>query len=318
MMKKADAYGFQNERESRFPRMICLEITNVCNMRCIHCPYEQISQQKDYAPKFMPWEVFRKIADEAARFPGTIFRFVCDGEPMMHPDFMRMAAYAKKKNISPLTVTTNGMFLSSGKSEELIKLGVELIEISLDAFSAKTYEKIRIGGDFALVLRNVDELLRLREDLNGNTKIMVSAIDQPAAAGELAEFRKYWEKRVDKVIIRKLTSIGGLLETPEMQEKSLPKPERWPCPLLWRRLFINVDGKAEFCVDDWLDESVIADVAEDDIARIWASSEYARIRDAHLKGYFSQIKKCGDCCDWPARTWAYDYFHALESLGVMK
>ncbi len=311
-----DKYGFENQRAEQFPLMLCLEITNVCNLRCIHCPYVEISRRKEYCPRFMDWTVYKKIADEASNFPDIIFRFVCDGEPMMHPDFMRMVEYAKKNGVGLIGVTTNGMFLSEDKANKLVELGCDIIEVSIDAFHKSTYEKIRIGGDFDLVVANTSRLIELRNILKKNVKIFVSIIDQPGARGEIAEFKKYWQNKADKVLIRNLTSIGGLVKTNRKANKQTSFRSRWPCPLLWRRMFINVDGLAEFCVDDWLDESVVGDVRKESVSKIWTGQAYKQLRHAHLNKEFSQNEKCLFCSDWPDRTWEYDYFSALESLGI--
>ena len=89
---------------------------------------------------------------------------------------------------------------------------------------------------------------------------------------------------------------------------------RWPCPQLWKRFFINVDGYAEFCVEDWHDETIVGNVNESSIKEIWRSFNYERIRKLHLSGKFDQIPYCSRCKDWKARDWNYDYFSALNQI----
>lgn len=311
-------YGFRDQREQQFPLMVCLEITNVCNLRCIHCPYSEISKREGYIPEFMEWLEAKKVIDDIAVFPDTIVRFVCDGEPMMHPDFMQIAEYAKKSGIESIGVTTNGMFLNEDKAKKLVKLNCDIIEVSIDALHKSTYEKIRRGGDFDLVIKNTSKLIELRDILNKKVKIIVSIIDQPDVSHEIEEFKKYWQGKADKVLIRKLTSIGGLVDNISGENKKTSAVSRWPCPLLWRRMFINVGGLAEFCVDDWLDESVVGDARKESLREIWNCQAYQQLRHAHLKKEFSLNKKCEFCVDWPARTWECDYLSALESLGIKK
>lgn len=304
-------YGFKDERQASFPMMLCLEITNVCNFNCIHCPYPNISKHPDFTPKFMDWDVYKKIIEETAGFKDTIVRFVCDGEPMMHPNFLQMVEFVKHKGIGPVCVTTNGYFLDQDGAKRLIECGCDLIEISLDALSEDIYKKIRIGGDFKKVIDNINQLLKIRNLSSSRTKVMVSAIDQPLVKDELEKFKSYWTQKVDRVIIRQLTSIGGLVENNE-KDSSILKKDRWPCPLLWQRFFISVDGYSEFCVDDWLDETMIADIKQESIADTWTSDKYQQLRQLHFAREFSGIEKCNVCQDWTARTWDYDYFYALE------
>ncbi len=305
-------YGFLTEKAKRFPPMIVVEITNVCNLECIHCPHAFISKEPGYQPRYMGWALYKKIVDEVSQYPGTIFRLLCDGEPLCHPRFIDMLRYAKEKNVRPVNFITNGLLLDSSKAEAVLQSGVEAVEFSLDALHKETYEKIRVGSDFEKVMHNVHQFIEMRDRLKAQTKIFVSIIDQPEAEQELEAFLAYWTPKVDRVLTRMYTSIRGLVDTRKI--KIDPDLTRWPCPDLWRRFFINVDGLAEFCVEDWYDQSVIGDVTQAGIHAIWRSPAYERIRGLHLQGKFEEVSYCHHCLDWRARDWHYDYFLALKEV----
>jgi radical SAM protein with 4Fe4S-binding SPASM domain len=307
-----DGYGFLNEPEKAFPAMVVVEITNVCNLACVHCPYPHISRSPDYRPRHMDWGVYAKIVREVAGHPGVMFRLICDGEPLMHPRFLDMVRLAKSNGLAPVNVITNGMLLDEAMVEGLLDAGVDVVEVSLDALTKATYEKIRIGSDFDLVISNLERLIAMRDSRRARTRIFVSIIDQKEAEAEVAPFVAFWSRKVDRVLTRVYTSIGGLVD--EEKLKIDTHGHRWPCPQLWRRLFINVDGKAEFCVEDWKDETVVGDVNKESIARIWQSPEYARVRDVHLRRAFNEIGHCRQCKDWKAREWGNDYFHAVAQV----
>ncbi len=141
-------FGFSDQRAREFPAMVVMEITNVCNLSCIHCPYTAVSKKPDYSPRHMSWALYQKIVDEVALYPGVLFRLLCDGEPMMHPRFLDMLSYAKDKKVSPVNFITNGTRLSQEIAGRVLDIGVEVVEISLDALNRSTYEKIRVGSDF--------------------------------------------------------------------------------------------------------------------------------------------------------------------------
>jgi len=305
-------YGFISKEHAVFPPMVVMEITNVCNLKCIHCPYVLISKDKNYKPAHMSWEVFTKIVDEVSAYKGIIFRLLSDGEPMMHPRFLDMVSFAKLKGIEPLNFITNGMFLDAKTAVRILELGVDAVEVSLDARYKKTYEKIRRGGNYELVMSNTHRFIELRNEMNARTKIMVSIIDQPEAAAEIEEFISYWEHKADRIIKRVYTSIRGLVDSRKMKAGALK--ERWPCPQLWMRMFISLDGRVEFCVEDWHDKTVIGDVRQSTLKEIWHSPEYENLRMLHKQRKFSEIPYCRDCKDWKAREWGYDYFYALEQV----
>lgn len=305
-------YTFKKEKDSIFPPMVFVEITNVCNLECIHCPYSIISKQQLYRPRHMKFDIYRKIIDEVAQYSGVILRLVCDGEPMVHPDFLGMIKYAIDKGIAPVCFNTNGTFLDEKKSLEILQHGVDLVEISIDAFKKETYEHIRRGANFEITISNAHKFIELRNRLKAKTRIMVSIIDQPEARSEISEFVNYWSLYVDRVIIRTYTSIGGLVDKDKLK---LNKPEkRWPCPLLWTRVFVNTDGFVKFCVEDWLDNTILFHINDKAIRDVWVSSEYHKIRKNHALGRFQGVPYCKDCVDWPAREWNYDYFYAIKQM----
>lgn len=305
-------YGFKKKEHKTFPPMIFAEITNVCNLRCIHCPHPKISRQKFYKPHYMSFAVYKKIVDEVSQYKRTIFRLVCDGEPMMHPNFLKMLAYAKQKGVYPVCFNTNGTLLDKKASLEILKYA-DAIEISLDAINENTYENIRKGANFYEVLSNVNRFIELKDILKAKTKIMVSIIDQPEVQDEIHDFVNYWTPRVDRVIVRTYTSIGGLINKNKLKLNNVTH-KRWPCPLLWTRIFINVNGFIKFCVEDWLDKTILADIKHTSLKEAWRLSPYQRLRNFHLTNRFTELPYCSKCIDWPARSWDYDYFYALKKI----
>ncbi|HQO59091.1 MAG TPA: radical SAM/SPASM domain-containing protein [Candidatus Omnitrophota bacterium] len=297
-----------------FPPMVVVEITNVCNLQCIHCPFCYISKEPGYQPRHMAWPLYTKIVDEVAGHPGTIFRLLCDGEPLCHPRFIDMIRYAKTQGLSPVNFITNGLLMDGDRAAAVLEARVEAVEFSLDALNKNTYERIRKGSDYETVMHHVNGFIRLRDTLKAPTKIFVSIIDQPEAEAELDAFVAYWTPRVDRVITRAYTSIQGLVDPAKI--KTDPQIKRWPCPDLWRRSFINVDGFAEFCVEDWHDQSVVGDINKTTLQAVWQGPDYERLRTLHRQRRFQDVSYCAGCLDWQARDWHYDYFVALrDTLG---
>jgi len=305
-------YGFKKEKDKIFPPMVFAEITNICNLNCIHCAYSYISKQKFYKPRHMEFDIYKKIVDEVSKYKDIILRLVCDGEPLMHPNFLEMIKYAKQNGIRPVCFNTNGTLLNEEISLDVLKSEVDVVEISLDAINKDTYERIRIGANFENVMTNIHRFIELRNQLEAKTKIMVSIIDQPEARDEINEFTNYWALKVDRVIKRTFTTIGGIMEKRKLGFAITEK--RWPCPLLWTRIFINVDGIIKFCVEDWFDKTTLFDIKDRTIDDAWRSFEYNKIRQNHLIGRFEEIPYCKECVDWPARKWDHDYFYALEKV----
>ena len=67
-----------------FPLILNLEPTNACNLKCNYCPREKA----DKGVGFLPWETYKRLIDEAARYPQLIMlNLHKDGESFLHPAF---------------------------------------------------------------------------------------------------------------------------------------------------------------------------------------------------------------------------------------
>jgi MoaA/NifB/PqqE/SkfB family radical SAM enzyme len=145
------------------PRFVQIEPVGQCNLRCRMCP---IQFRPDGAPgrppAFMPYEAFCGLIDQ---FSGmTELQLQGMGEPMLHPRFFDMVAYAAARGIT-VSTNTNLTVLSERRAEECVRSGLTRIHVSLDAATAESYEYIRVRARFARVLRNLRRLIAAKARL---------------------------------------------------------------------------------------------------------------------------------------------------------
>lgn len=325
----AVTYGFQSPGAQEFPPMIILENTTVCNLRCIHCPQSQgYPERPDYHAVYMEWDIYKKAIDEIAENTITLLRFSPAGEALIHPQLLDQVAYAKAKGISPVNLTTNGLNLDNpamengkripGKTilERLLELGIDIIDISVDAATREKYEKIRVGSNYHRVWSNIHRLLYLREKMKAPTKLMLSIIDQPESHDEVEQFVTYWTPLVDRVIVRPyLENLGLTPPKPGTVVEQLQGIKRWPCPQFWKRVTISPDGSIRFCVVDWLDKSVLGHVRTHSIKELWHSAEYERLRECHIGGKYGEAHSiCDPCTDWMGMRWEWGFEVAVGAV----
>jgi MoaA/NifB/PqqE/SkfB family radical SAM enzyme len=322
-------YGFQSTDAEQFPSIIVLENTTVCNLRCIHCPQGQgYPERPDYHAVYMDWDVYTKAIDEIAEHKITLLRYSPAGEALIHPQFLDQVAYAKNKGVTPVNLTTNGLTLDNpaflagkrvpGKTilDLLLELGIDIIDISLDAATRESYERIRLLSSYHRVWSNIHRLLYLRDKRKAPTKVMLSIIDQPESHDEVQDFVRQWTPLVDRVIVRPyLENLGLTPNKPGSIVEQLGGVQRWPCPQFWKRITISPEGYIRFCVVDWLDESKLGHVRTHSIADIWRSIEYGRLRRAHLDGKWADAHKiCGPCTDWMGMRWEWGFEVAVAAV----
>src|SRR5579884_3866001 len=118
------------------------------------------------APAFMDFARFVRIVDG---FPSlTELHLQGLGEPMMHPRFFDMVAYADSRGIR-VTTNSNATLLNERRAERCVTSGLDCIHISIDGATANTYERIRVRAHFERVSANVERLLAARARLGSAT-----------------------------------------------------------------------------------------------------------------------------------------------------
>ena len=152
---------------------------------------------------------------------------------------------------------------------------------------------------------NVLKLLKLKEEGNAKTKIIVSFVEQKENSHEVENFKKFWEKqKVDEVLIRKLHSNSGSVAIEDVKVDNNHK-NRKPCLYPWERVILNARGKLAFCPTDWYAKSELCSYEDNSIKNIWHNNFYKDLRDQHLKCEFSN-EFCKQCPDWKNTSWPFD------------
>ena len=114
-----------------FPMRINLELTNECNLGCKHCPRSVMGRPLG----FMPVELFHKITDEVAHYPGALIKVVGLGEPALHPQINDLMKLIGGRRI-PSIVYTNGELFKACTVEQILGWDVQTIVVSVDGLDA--------------------------------------------------------------------------------------------------------------------------------------------------------------------------------------
>lgn len=216
-----------------------------------------------------------------------------------------MLSYAAKNAGCSVTFTTNGTLMNEAHVERLVYSGVDVVDISLDAFRPETYAIVRAKGNLEITRTNVLRLIEAAQANGSRPKVVVSFIEQPLNAMETDDFEKYWrEHGADYVVVRRLHSGAGMLEKEAAQMRSSNEGKtRRPCTYPWERIVLNPRGCLSFCPADWIHASTVADYRTTTIGETWRGNEMNKVREAHLTNDYSRHQLCGQCPDWAATRW---------------
>jgi MoaA/NifB/PqqE/SkfB family radical SAM enzyme len=146
------------------PSFVQIEPVGQCNLRCEMCPIQFRKDGPPYGPPaFMPFADFTRLVDQFPALKELHLQGL--GEPMMHPRFFDMVAYASARGVH-VTTNSNLTLLNPQRAERCVTSGLAELHVSIDGATAATYEGIRIRAYFDRVLRNVELLLQARRELD--------------------------------------------------------------------------------------------------------------------------------------------------------
>lgn len=169
-------------------RFAWLELTEQCNLRCIHC-YGNFGEQKTCKIEKMELEEWFKVIDQLYDMGCRDIQLI-GGEPFCYKHIIEVVKYLKQKGFKKITNFTNATMINEDNIEELKKYNVNT-RFSLYGYNADTHEAItKIKGSF-------DKTVRAIELLKANN------LDVSVAVILMKENEQYIEK-IKKFIIEDL------------------------------------------------------------------------------------------------------------------
>ena len=110
------------------------------------------------------FEACQEIIDEGAKNGLRAIRLNYINEPLIRKDIIKFIEYAKKAGILDIYLSTNGSLLTEKIIRELINSGLTRLQVSIDATTKETFNKIRQGGNFDAVVRNTLNFIKIRKE----------------------------------------------------------------------------------------------------------------------------------------------------------
>ena len=306
-------YDFNGRLSEEFPSQVMVDITEVCNLACIHCTHPKFKESNVYAKAMLDPALNKKMVDEVSKYGKgkTVYiRYTSNGEPLVHPKSYDIIYEAVKNSGTKVTLTTNGTILNEKRMKKLMNTGLHMIDVSIDAFKNDTYKKVRVNGDLNVTKTNVINLIKFRNEIKAKTKIIVSFVEQKENQNEIEEFEHFWNNQgADEVLTRTLHTNSGsnLLETEKDSDvkNSEIEKDRKPCLYPFERVVLTAKGFLAFCPTDWFGKSIVSDYRNSSIKDVWSNSFYKDLRKQHQSCKFNNLF-CKKCPDWKNTSWPQD------------
>jgi Fe-coproporphyrin III synthase len=107
--------------------VVVWNVTRACNLHCVHCYARAVEQKHE---KELTHDQGLAVIDDLADFGAPVILF-SGGEPLMRPDLTELASYAVNKGMRAV-ISTNGTLITREKANELKKIGLSYVGVSID------------------------------------------------------------------------------------------------------------------------------------------------------------------------------------------
>lgn len=263
-----------------FPLNVDIEVSSKCQLICDHCfrQYMDIGEND-----LMPLEMYKQIVKECGRHKLFTLKFSMRGEPLMHPDIVKMVRYAKEQGVKEVWINTNGGLLTEQLSRDLIVAGVDWITVSFDGLG-KMYESIRKPLKYEESLEKLKTLRRIRDELRANTLLNVQTI-WSAIKNNPQEYVELMKGIVDRVAYNPDMNFKDIILVPD---------DTFICPRLWQRICITSKGKYLKCPSDFRMREVLGNVSDYSVKEAWNVLQEKQ-RQLHLQGRKKDSAVCQEC-----------------------
>ena len=282
------------------PRILMVEPTNECNLRCPLCPTGAGTLKRPKGQ--MSFEVYR---DLLAELDGALERLMLYnyGEPFLHPRILDMVALAHQAEIHT-RISTNGLvFIRARCADDLIASGLSYLRVSVDGATPETYATYRVGGQLELVLEGIRLLQRRKAELARSRPVVeLQFIAMRHNEHELPAIRQMAQE-MGTLLRIKTVGLGDINRQPTLvqseRQRWLPEQDtlrrytecdgrlelaharrpRRRCDHPWHRLVVNWDGQVTPCCYDRDGAYEFGNAAEG-MAMVWNGERLRAFRKA--------------------------------------
>ncbi len=288
-----------------FPHSISIDSTSACNLRCSMCDHVHIKEYRKI--ETMPFALYTRLIDEiATERPQSRVWLVFFGEPFLCQDMPQRIAYAKKQGLQDVVLNSNGTLITEQKARAYIEAGLDALYVGVDALTQETYAKMRIGGNLASVISNVQLYAELLQKAGKpEQKIFVQFITTEHNAHEVTDFKAFWAAHNIAVKVRPKVSWGGLVDAGNLNASL--QAHRLPCYWMLHTMVVGSDGSVHLCAVDVHGRVLCGSVLSHSMKELWQNGPLASYRHMHLGGDYEKLPDiCRQCMDWQS---AYADFH---------
>ena len=186
-----------------------LSLTDRCNLRCRYCMPEALASVGHDA--VLRYEEMLLICRAALALGIDRFK-ITGGEPLVRKGAVAFMKVLKEMDgVRSVTLTTNGLLLSEALPD-LVRMGIDGINISLDSLDERQYASLTGGGELSVVRQALEQAAAQCVNVKVNAVWLAETRDQILPLAELARTYPVDVRFIELMPIGFGTTLAGLSE----------------------------------------------------------------------------------------------------------
>lgn len=140
MKKKTNTKRRKHEKIIRGPIEVALDITNKCNLNCLHC-FNRSNENDRIENELTDREIIKFSKDLTALKPMNMC--ICGGEPLLRFDLITNMTPILREAGTQVSMVTNGLLLTEEKAKKLFDVGIMRVQVSIDGANETSHDRLR-------------------------------------------------------------------------------------------------------------------------------------------------------------------------------
>ncbi len=292
---------------SVFPRVVRIEPSSLCNLRCRHCPTGTVEIQRGLMDCNTFSNVLTSIRENADYVKVVVMYH--GGEPLINKNFIDMIKELKKLGIPFIKTVSNGMLLTGDICNELCECGLNQIEFSIDGTNPEENNFIRRNADYETVINNIKTLLSVKKNKKSALQVIISTTqfvregqsieDSQSLTPDIPEFLK--KEFADELEAKSISfKVCYAMKWPKLpvdkdvfNEMPVTRNPKNYCDHISNTLTVRANGDVVPCCYDLTSEIVLGNINQNNLKDIWHSDLYKKMREDIENLNFPEL--CSGC-----------------------
>ncbi len=280
------------------PSVLNIQVHGSCNANCVMCAYQRVRSERPGHE--MSMDLFCKIIDQFTGCLGSrLIGLSLQCEPLLDSQLERRIEYIK--NISSgiqVGISSNAILLDPLRFERLVDSGLNSLNVSLNAASRETFEKIYRTNGFEKTISNIEHVIQNKPShLTVQLSSMLVSLN---LAEMLAKPLIFEEAAKAGINITKgpVSNHCGNLENYDkiaVLKKHQSSRKKLFCHDLFEAAYILCNGDVIGCCSDWSRQYRLGNIAEQDFKAMWYNAQNTTRKRLMVTGDFSQCLPCRSC-----------------------